>query len=642
MTPGTAERPVAAGHRADIQGLRAIAVLMVMAGHAGLPTPGGFTGVDVFFAISGFVITSMLLREWARDGRIDFGQFYLRRLRRLTPALAVTVAVTVVLSALILSPFGPQQVTAMTALGALGLCANVVIHVVTGDYFGASAEVNPLLHIWSLSLEEQFYIFFPSLLALGLVVGRRVKRSRTVALLLVLAVVGASLIAIRLVPATSPLGAYYGPAGRAWEFAVGAAAAFLVAYFERLPRVLAALLAIAGIAGMLASLWLIGPETPFPGKWTFLPVGGALLAIVAGCVPNPLSAALAHRGMVWVGDRSYSLYLWHWPAVVFAKTLWPTTPYVAVAASVVSVVPAMWSYRYVENRFRSRRPTLVPTVRLTAALTLSTALVAGLTAASAQFVVGPGWVSGTIPSAHRFEPGSIIDVAQPCTLPSARTFHTCRESRPGEPVRVAVVGDSHAQHLYPGLIAKYPDLNVALLVFKGPRFFGTAQDTAALHETLAHLPELRVVIFQRGWLVNPMTAEHEQGLSDLAAPLAQRGVKLLWPEDVPLWSFHATQCRFAIAPAVPLTRCEQPATWDRHLRYLPKLQAVAERTPGVSVIATRRYFCTDETCSMLAADGKTVYFIDNDHLGLAGSSYLIGKWSEDPVFVAALDAARRP
>src|SRR3569833_939325 len=143
--------------RADIQGLRALAVLAVVAFHAGLGLSGGFTGVDCFFVISGFVITNMLRREWQAHGRISFGAFYLRRFRRLAPALSVVVAFTLVGSALALSPLGPQEDVAKTALGALLFGANWVIAATTGGYFDRPAGANPLLHSWSLSVEEQFY-----------------------------------------------------------------------------------------------------------------------------------------------------------------------------------------------------------------------------------------------------------------------------------------------------------------------------------------------------------------------------------------------------------------------------------------------------------------------------------------------------
>ena len=175
--------PVAApapSRRLDIQGLRALAVLLVVAFHAGLPLPGGFVGVDVFFVISGFVITAMLRREWETTGRIRFGAFYLRRFKRLAPALAVMVVTTTLASSLFLSPLGPQQDAARTAVGALLTGANLVIAGTTGGYFDAPAELNPLLNTWSLSVEEQFYLAFPALLALGWLLAPRLRSAPAV------------------------------------------------------------------------------------------------------------------------------------------------------------------------------------------------------------------------------------------------------------------------------------------------------------------------------------------------------------------------------------------------------------------------------------------------------------------------------
>jgi len=178
--------PSTAGHRRpDIQGLRAVAVIMVVAFHAGLPVPGGFVGVDVFFVMSGFVITAMLHRERIKTGRILFRQFYLNRFKRLTPALALVVAATMVASAAMLPPFGSQTVAAMTGIGAMLLVANFVIVRTTGGYFAPEAETNPLLNTWSLSVEEQFYLVFPMVIALGWYIAQRSIKFRAAPFLIV-------------------------------------------------------------------------------------------------------------------------------------------------------------------------------------------------------------------------------------------------------------------------------------------------------------------------------------------------------------------------------------------------------------------------------------------------------------------------
>jgi len=151
-----------------VQGLRAVAVLAVVLFHASDVLPGGFVGVDIFFVISGFVIALSLLGEYRRIGRIRLAKFYVRRFKRLVPALALVVAFTLIASAFVLSPLGPQQTAIFTGVAAVFSVANISIALTTGDYFDAPAELNPLLHTWSLSVEEQFYLVFPIALVVGL------------------------------------------------------------------------------------------------------------------------------------------------------------------------------------------------------------------------------------------------------------------------------------------------------------------------------------------------------------------------------------------------------------------------------------------------------------------------------------------
>jgi peptidoglycan/LPS O-acetylase OafA/YrhL len=164
--------------RLDIQGLRAFALIIILIYHARIPLEGGFIALDVFFVISGFVITQMLMREREKTGRIDLKRFYFRRFKRLTPALAVTVSIVVLISIFLQSPFGAQQTTAATAIGTMLLTANAVIANTTGNYFDAAAEQNPLLNMWSLSTEEQFYLVFPWIMVLGWYLSTRVRWSR--------------------------------------------------------------------------------------------------------------------------------------------------------------------------------------------------------------------------------------------------------------------------------------------------------------------------------------------------------------------------------------------------------------------------------------------------------------------------------
>jgi peptidoglycan/LPS O-acetylase OafA/YrhL len=368
--PPSLESTPRAAHRRDIQGLRAIAVLMVVVFHARLPMPGGFTGVDVFFVISGFVITGMLHREWLASGRIRMRTFYLRRFMRLAPALGLVVGVVVVLSVVLQSPFGPQQTVATTGLGALIMSANLVIASAAGDYFAVTATQNPLLNTWSLSVEEQFYLVFPALLLVGWVAARRLRRVMAPPLLLI-ALVSALSFTVSLIwtsgnewgaSLTSFFGgpqvfAFYGPFSRVWEFGVGAILALLVAKGWCLGRSTGHLAGLAGGVLLLVSAFVITDAMPFPGTVALVPVTGTALLLIAGASRGSfVNRGLAIRPLVTVGDWSYSWYLWHWPLIVFVAVILPGEPAALVIAALGSLVPSWLSYRFVEQPLRRFRP----------------------------------------------------------------------------------------------------------------------------------------------------------------------------------------------------------------------------------------------------------------------------------------------
>ena len=631
--------------RLDIQGLRALAVLMVVAFHAGLPVPGGFVGVDVFFVISGFVITGLLHREWEATGRIRFGAFY-----RLTPALALMVAVTAIASSLVLSPFGPQQNAAETAGGAMLLVANWVIAGATSGYFDASAETNPLLNTWTLSVEEQFYLAFPAILALGWFLAPRLRRLKHAAFVLVGVVAAVSFVLADVGStgyAPSWLLGFYSPVTRAWEFALGALLALVAARLTIRARGLTLSFGLLG-AGMLGmSLWLITGSTPFPGAWTLLPVIGTLLLLLAGYdTSNIVTRALATRPLSKIGDYSYSIYLWHWPFIVFAAVLWPETSYAPVAAAALSLAPALASYRWVEQPIRTlERLPKIRLATLVAAVVLSPLLVAVAVGSAATHFWTPRYESGDVSIANDGDIGQtewhtyVRDSFYPCTPKEIREralswggVRRCQQSKPGTDISLAVIGDSHAEHLFLGLAEELPEENVVYYILNDA-LLTTNPDGARIVDQVAASSSIKTVVLSEFWFLRGVRGA---GLSTTLETLSLAGKTIFVTDDVPFFSFDPFGCKYRKALFLP-TDCSMDAQRFRrdYSVFYPALLATVRHVPQVHMLNTSRYFCDETTCAM-TRDGHLLYR-DRSHLNINGSRFLAKQILNDyPAFAEAV------
>lgn len=445
--------------RADIQGLRAIAVFVVVLFHAGLAIPGGFVGVDIFFVISGFVITQMLMREFNSTGGINFPKFFGRRFRRLTPALALVLLVTLVASSLIQSPFGEQKVTAATALGGMALAANAVIFRATGGYFEPAADMNPLLHIWSLSVEEQFYVIFPFFLFGVLVLARRFSRGRWLAIVclgvvtLISATIAMAVSAGWYAPMHPFLTSYYSPLTRAWEFGVGALIAMAPVLSKPRSKISAIAASVGGFVILVVAMWTINESIPFPGPATLLPViGTALLLYSGGYIENPSNRLLGSKPFVFVGNISYSWYLWHWPAIVFASILFHADPLAIAIAAFLALLPALASYHWVEQPIRKMNAlSKFGFLRLAAAIVVPAVMLSGIVIAASS----KGWGLEKVQSIQALHPGwsECMSFATMPNGPSSNpSFVGCRWNEAGTGQPVFLVGDSNASQFSGPLI----------------------------------------------------------------------------------------------------------------------------------------------------------------------------------------------
>ncbi|MBJ7453426.1 MAG: acyltransferase [Blastococcus sp.] len=338
--------------RPDIQGLRAVAVALVVADHAfGWPA-GGFIGVDVFFVISGFLITGLLVRERARTGRLSFRTFYARRARRLLPAALVTLAATTIAAWLVFFS-GRFHETVVDVGWAALFGANINFARQGTDYFESTAAPSLVQHFWSLAVEEQFYLVWPALILLAFALPLLGTRRRGVVLWTVLGTVtAASFVWALHATGASPATAYFSTFTRAWELGVGALVAVSAAELQRVPARVHASLAWCGLAGVVASALLIDGGTPFPGNAAALPVLSAALLLAWGGAPGGPGTrwALSSAPAGYVGAISYSLYLWHWPVVVLAGVLLaPDSLLVQAGAVATSLVLASISYYCIEQ-----------------------------------------------------------------------------------------------------------------------------------------------------------------------------------------------------------------------------------------------------------------------------------------------------
>ncbi|HKI52383.1 MAG TPA: acyltransferase family protein [Geothermobacteraceae bacterium] len=360
--------------RPDIEGLRAIAILLVVGYHAKVPgLSGGYVGVDIFFVLSGYLITMLLVQEVEKTGTVNLARFYARRARRLLPALALVLLVTVLFSVMIFAPL-EHRVVANAAISTAAYLSNMYFVVASTSYLGGSAEANPLLHTWSLSVEEQFYMVWPIfvMLSLGALRWQRggISRRRLLSWMILVAIISFS-SSWYLTTIRQPW-AFFLCSARAWEFAIGAIAVLApqgwaldvfsgklnaIKMFPSVGRFVernASLLGWIGLFGVVISSVSFNRTTIFPGLAALLPALSTVLVLRVGNLTNSsVSKVLCIRPFQEIGRLSYSWYLWHWPVLVFVEAIIPGVSLpTRIGLLIVSLVIAEASYRLVENPVR--------------------------------------------------------------------------------------------------------------------------------------------------------------------------------------------------------------------------------------------------------------------------------------------------
>jgi peptidoglycan/LPS O-acetylase OafA/YrhL len=629
--------PEPPSYRRDIDGLRAVAVLAVLGYHA-FPEriPGGFAGVDVFFVISGFLITGILLGTLER-GTFSLRGFYARRVRRIFPALIVVLAACWIFGWFALFPDEYRQLGRHVAAGA-GFVSNFYFWGEAG-YFDNAAETKPLLHLWSLGIEEQFYIVWPLLLAWAW--RREAKISRWLA---ALAAVSFTVNVLGL--ERYPTATFYSPAGRAWELALGGILATIGATRYGLAEAAGTaraakyrnLLAGAGVVLLALALTLLAEGKSFPGWWAALPTLGAAALLAAGPHTFVNRLLLANRPMVWIGLISYPLYLWHWPLLSFARIVESKQPATGfrVAALGASFVLAALTYWVIEKPFRFGGRARWKIVTLAVAMTVVAA--AGRVTAWQRGL--PDRSTLDIEAGHQRALQVPDDAARAAECQRRfgfdESFEFCLLDRVEAPPTVALVGDSHAHHFVVGLSAAYRERgeNLLYLATRIP-FWGVRVQpgddyqavTPRMLDIALESPTVQTVLLATALDLEVRTPRGRSMNERMAATIQRfvdRGKRVIWIEDVPALDFEPRECLSRLA--IPTSKTKWPCAMSRRTVERAKAQSAAvlgalrARIPELELLETTKHLC-DATSCWAMREGKLLYR-DKDHLSDDGDRFL--------------------
>jgi peptidoglycan/LPS O-acetylase OafA/YrhL len=641
---------VAPDHRSDIDGLRAVAILSVVIYHAVRDVaPGGFVGVDIFFVISGFLISGIVLRG-LNTGKFTFVDFYRRRIRRILPALIIVLATTWAIGWFVL---GSGEYLALgRQISAAALFVSNFVLMRDSGYFAPSAELNPLLHLWSLAIEEQFYLVWPIVLVLS-------RKARLNAVKVIAAVCVTSFAVTVSGLGVGDTAAFFSPTTRSWQLALGAllAAAEIssrrsidsmlgVTFRYEWPRPFAvdvgSLLAYLGFGAIIASIVLIHEPRNYPSWITLLPTGGAALLIAAGGQAWINRRILSHPLMVTVGLISYPLYLWHWPLISLARFVIQHEPTRLIKLAIVAVafVLAWATTTLVERPIRTGR--LSP---LGQRALVPLCLLLGLGG-----VTGVGWATQMaqgfptrIPESvryldgFRYDNGPLETRAGRCLLlteQDERDFAAdCVDPNTSDRPFVVLWGDSHAAHLYPGLKRLQPTGGFSLAQLTA----GTCPPILDVNFpfqpacrsinnfVIRRIGELkpRIVVLAARWGIYP-----EQDLTKLDATLialkragADR-IVLIGP--VPIWNPSLPQVllnyHWAKKPQRLPTKMSFGVT--KMVSLDDRIRQLANKF-DVAFVSAINAFCDADGCIVsIGNDARNLTAWDSAHLTAAGSEYL--------------------
>jgi peptidoglycan/LPS O-acetylase OafA/YrhL len=650
----SADRP---SFRPDIEGIRGVAILLVVAYHAGVSwLAGGYVGVDVFFVLSGFLITGLLARELQSTGGIDLSEFYAHRARRLLPAFLVVVLATVAIALWIWAPI--DQMPVASDARSVALHYSNMLFAQSGVNYHASGE-NPFLHTWSLAVEEQFYFIWPFLFViLGRKYGKEITTKQIIVWLTVAGAVSFVLSAV-LTRVAQPW-AFFGMPTRIWEFARGGVAALMLGAVTERAQKNGVWLQSIGLVAILIPALFYHEALPYPGIAAIVPVIGTVLLLVGGhnAPDSVVSRALGSQPLRWLGRVSYSWYLWHWPLVIMGGVLdYDIGVAGRIAWSLVALGLAVLTHRYVEEPFR-RGEALRDEPRLVNMIALGASVAAALIALGSMSVARnhesprvQRWIANarTEHMDHSCWGSHTEEPKGSCVFGDARSAHT-----------VVLWGDSHAEHWLPAMdrIGRERGWRVIAMLKPGcpvadvelmhwglkrtydectesrrknlARILAMRPDAVVLssfdHYTMRDGSKSRFAVDGTDWRV---------GLRRTYSRLSRAGINTIVMRDVPETGFDVPSCLSARAAGSPFRAhsCAYDLRKALHPDAIAAQDAAARGLPHLAMVSMVDRVCSAATCPVVQR-GNIVYK-DDDHLTVAFSR------AEAPVLGLRLEAALR-
>ncbi|MGQ2903180.1 MAG: acyltransferase family protein [Neoaquamicrobium sediminum] len=627
----------------EIQGLRAVAVGLVLIFHIWPSAlPGGYVGVDVFFVISGYLITGLLVRAALRDGHISLLDFYARRARRLLPAATAVLAATFA-GMFVFLPEARWEETARQIAASALYVQNWMLAWLSVDYLGAENAASPVQHYWSLSIEEQFYFVWPLVMIGAIYLSRRfdlsLRRTFVVALSFIFV---ASLATSMLLTAREPAQAYFVTHTRMWELALGGLLALTIHRVRVDSQFLRAGMALVGFAAIVWSAFAYSPATPFPGTAALAPTIGTALLIVAGDVRLGFFRGLNAQWLTWIGDRSYSIYLWHWPLVVFYTVGTETVGLMdGLGLLALTLVLSHLCYEHIEQRYRHGQAkgewkplayglaSIVGCVAAAGALQYSIVSQAAIHVdmADARYP-GPAALLASAPVPEGVETfPSLAALKRDLPVVYGQKCHqnqvssepvTCTLGDPDGEKIMAITGDSHAAQWVPALDSIARKSGWKLMTFTKSACAFSRVEVRLQGSPYTSCIEWREKVIDRikelgidtlftsqsryGYIDREIMAE---GLRSVWTELSEAGIKVVPIKDTPWMPFEPGDCLAAGDPA----SCSAPRA---DVEASDIFAYAASTLKGIPVIDMTDGICGPQTCDTVV--GNIIVWRDHHHL----------------------------